>query len=95
MAEIVWSPNAKKSMASIGSYLAENYGEEYADRILDRMVSVVTELAKHPTKGMVIDRKRDLRRWRLDGHNYLTYTIAMDGIVVKNILPYRLNKKGF
>jgi hypothetical protein len=82
-------------MAKIAAYLAENYSEEYADRCLDWMISVITDLAKHPTKGMFIDRKRGLRRWRLDGHNYVTYTITLDGIVVKNILPYKLNKRGF
>jgi plasmid stabilization system protein ParE len=95
MAEVVWSPRSKRSMARIAAYLAENYTEEYADRCLDWMVSVVNELAENPTKGMFIDRSRSLRRWRLDGHNYVTYTITPDGIVVKNILPYKLNKKGF
>ena len=59
-------------MAKISTFLAENYSEEYADRYLDLMVSVVNELATHPTKGMVIDQKRSIRRWRHDGHNYVT-----------------------
>ena len=95
MAKVVWSPRSKQSIQRIGAYLAQNFSEEVADRWLDGLIDVVGELAKHPTKGMVIDWQRDIRRWRLDKHNYITYTVLSVGIVVKNILPYKLNKRGF
>lgn len=95
MAKVVWSPRSKQSIGRIAAYLVQNFSEDVADRWLEDLMDVVNELAKHPTKGMVIDRQRDIRRWRLDKHNYITYTMLSVGIVVKNILPYKLNKRGF
>lgn len=93
--KVVWSITAKKNLKRLIEWLTTNYGEEYAERSLRWIMTVTNEVANHPTKGMIINQERKLRRWRVDGHNYITYTITPNGITVKNILAYSLNKKGF
>jgi plasmid stabilization system protein ParE len=92
---ITWSTEAKASLRKLTKYLKDHYSQEYAERISDGYIREIEGVADHPTKGMFIDRKRNLRRWKLDRHNYLTYIITIDGIRVHDILPYKLNKKGF
>ena len=94
-AEIVWSPKSKKSVANIGAYLAEHHSEEYADKVLNGIERIVRELAEHPTKGTPTFKKGNIRRWRVSRHNYVLYSITPTGIAVKDVLAYRMNKKGF
>ncbi|HEX2901605.1 MAG TPA: hypothetical protein VHS96_17970 [Bacteroidia bacterium] len=42
---------------------------------------------------MFIDRQRNIGRWQLDRHNYVTYSITKDGILIRNILAYKLTKR--
>lgn len=92
---VSWSVAANADLRRLAKYLKTNTNEEYAQRVTDWYIREIDRLADHPTKGMVIDQLRSIRRWRLDRHNYVTYTIIPDGIMVKNILAYKLNKRGF
>lgn len=83
-------------MALILNYLRETVSEDYADAYLTHVDHVLAEVAAYPTKGMLINTKRTIRRWKLDRHNYATYIIRKDGsIVIHNIFDYARNKKGF
>lgn len=82
-------------MRRLAIYLKTNSGEDYAHKITSYYIREINRIVEHPTKGMVIDNRRGLRRWQLDRHNYVTYTILPDGIMIKNILAYKLNKRGF
>jgi plasmid stabilization system protein ParE len=82
-------------MGKILDYLRETVHEEYAEDYLDHVNRVLLGVANHPTKGMFVDRTRNIRRWRFDRHNYALYKIQGDQIFLVNILPYRMNIKGF
>jgi plasmid stabilization system protein ParE len=93
--KVIWTFRARKSLRKLIEWLSANYNEEYAERTLRWILSVTNEVAEHPSKGMIINRKRGIRRWPIDAHNYVTYSISASGIVVKNIMAYKNNKKGF
>ena len=93
--KVVWSITAQKNLKRLIEWLATNYSEEHAERSLRWIMAITNEVADHPTKGMVINHERNIRRWRVDAHNYITYTITPNGIIIKNILAYNMNKKGF
>ena len=83
-------------MERILIFLRETVSDEYADNYLTHVERVLAEVAAHPTKGMVINPQRKIRRWKLDRHNYATYLIKEDGgIIIHNIFDYARNTKGF
>ncbi len=82
-------------MQQILDYLQENVNEIYAEKYLNRVVDTLNAVADHPTNGMIVDSARKIRRWRLERHNYALYLVRDGYILLVNILPYRLNKKGF
>ncbi len=88
MEKVTWSTEAKQTVASLGTYLAEKYGEEYAERILDRMESTVEELAEHPTKGRPA-AKPGQRRWQLSKHHYVVYELLDHGINIVSLHSYK------
>jgi plasmid stabilization system protein ParE len=92
---VIWSKEARADLRRLTKYLKETVSEEYADRITNAYMGMIDYVAEHPTKGMIIDTRLKIRRWKLDRHNYVTYSIIDEGIVVKNILPYSRNKQGF
>jgi plasmid stabilization system protein ParE len=94
-AEVIWSAKAKKSVVEIGNYLTEHYGQDYADGVLNGIEQVVKKVAEHPTIGTPTFKKNNIRRWKLNKYNYMLYSITTLGIVVKDVLSYRMNKKGF
>ena len=94
--KVVWSRRAENSMARILEYLSAQVSDRYADEYVDHVQRMLDELATHPTKGMLINPKRKIRRWKLDRHNYATYIIRKDGgILIHNIFDYARNKQGF
>jgi plasmid stabilization system protein ParE len=93
--KVTWTSAAEISMGKILDYLRENINEDYAENYLYSVRRTLSEVADHPTKGMFVDPKRNIRRWRLDLHNYALYMITNEGILPVNILPYRMNIKGF
>lgn len=94
--KVAWSSRAEKSMARILKYLRDNVSEDYSEAYLRQVDRILAKVAEHPTKGMVINSKRKLRRWKLDRHNYATYIIRDDGgILIHNIFDYARTKKGF
>lgn len=92
---VSWSATANADLQKLVKYLKTNTSEEFAQKVTDWYIREIDRLAENPAKGMVIDRIRGIRRWRLDKHNYVTFSIIPNGIIVKNILPYKLNKRGF
>ncbi len=68
MGKVAWSTEAKQAVALLGTYLAENYGELVADKILDGIEDKVRMLADHPTKGRPADHAGQ-RRWQLSRHH--------------------------
>lgn len=92
---VTWSATANADLRKLVTYLKAHANAEFAEKVADWYLHEIERLAEHPTKGMLIDRQRGICRWRLDRHNYVTYTVTKDGIVVKNILAYKQNRKGF
>jgi plasmid stabilization system protein ParE len=92
---VIWATEAKADLRRLTKYLKKEHSQEYAERTARNYLWIIAQLAEHPTKGMVIDQARGLRRWKLDRHNYVTFSIDEEGIVVKNILAYKLNRSGF
>jgi plasmid stabilization system protein ParE len=92
---IIWSAEARADLRRIAKYLKETVGEEYAVRCTTSYLRVIAELLEYPTKGTITVRRKNTRRWKLDRHNYVLYSVLHDGIEIKNILPYSMNKKGF
>jgi hypothetical protein len=94
--KVAWSARAEKSMARILSYLRETVSDDYADEYLTYVDGILASVSTHPTKGMIVNPRRNIRRWKLDRHNYATYIIRKDGgILIHNIFDYARNKKGF
>jgi hypothetical protein len=91
---ILWSARANASVLKLATWLMDHYGEDYAERYMTSIHNTIGGVARHPTKGMVV-RKGEVRRWPLDRHNYLLYSIVPGGIVVKDILPYKRLRKSF
>jgi hypothetical protein len=69
--------------------------EEYAERCIAGYLRSIESLAKHPTKGTITIKRENIRRLKLDRHNFVLYGVVGEGIEVKNILPYRLHKQRF
>ena len=91
MAKVTWSTESKNTVVKLGTFLAENYSEDYADRVLDNIERVVNQLADHPTKGRPAALAGQ-RRWPLDGFQYVVYEITDDGINVISILSYKMGQ---
>ena len=58
----IWTRRALRHIDDIAGYLAQEAGEEVADRILRRIQEAVSHLEDHPTLGRVgrIDGTREL-----------------------------------
>lgn len=93
--QVIWSPKAEANLQKLLDYLLDNFGKKYVQKYLDELEETTRKLALHPSKGVLTFKKSNIRRLVLDKHNYLLYSTYEDGIVIKNILPYKRNKKGF
>jgi plasmid stabilization system protein ParE len=59
---ISWSTEAKASLRKLAKYLKAHHSEEYADTVSNSYILEIEGIADHPSKGMMIDRQRKLRR---------------------------------
>jgi plasmid stabilization system protein ParE len=91
MAKVTWSTESKLTVGMLGAFLAENYGEDYADKVLDSIEKTVHELADHPTKGRPAALLGQ-RRWQLNNHHYVVYEISDEGIFILSMLSYKLGE---
>jgi plasmid stabilization system protein ParE len=60
--KVIWSSEAEASMGRILDFLRENVNEDYAEQYLHSVRYSLSQIAEHPTKGMYVDRKRNIRR---------------------------------
>ena len=96
MAEkIDWSEVAIDSWERILSEKYELASVASADRYSSKVIQMMETLADNPGIGMVVDRRRGIRRWKIDRRHYILYLESLHGIHVVDILPYAANKKGF
>ncbi len=93
--KINWSRQADASLEKLLRYLVETEGSEYADRYRDFIQSRLTQAAKYPDSGMPSQQRPGIRRYILDKYNYAIYSIVPGGILVRDIMHYKMNKRGF
>ena len=93
--KINWSKRADSSLEKLLRYLAETESPEYADRYLDFIQIRLREAAKYPESGMKSQTRPGIRRYIFDKYNYAIYSIVPDGILIRDIMHYKMNKRGF
>lgn len=93
--QVIWSPKAEANLQKLLDYLLDNFGKKFVNKYLDELEEATRKLALHPSKGILTYKKSNVRRLVLNKHHYLLYGIVEGGIEIKNILPYKRNKKGF
>ncbi|HRF79748.1 MAG TPA: type II toxin-antitoxin system RelE/ParE family toxin [Flavobacteriales bacterium] len=59
MAEVIWSPSAKRDLHAIHDHIAQD-SVFYARRFVERIVDHAATLATHPLKGHVVREFKDL-----------------------------------
>lgn len=94
--KIIWSKRAVLSLERLMNYLVDNHGEEYASRYHDAIQSRLAMTARYPEALGTPNAKRPgTRRVIFDQHIYIVYRIASKGIEIKDIMSYRMKKRGF
>ncbi len=93
--KVIWSAKAEKDLAKLLEYLAEHFGKAYASKYLSKLLVRTENLLLQPTRGIPTGKRKNLRRLVLDKHNFLIYSISDQGIIIKNIMPYKQNRSGF
>lgn len=93
--EVAWTKRAHLQLRKVAVYLVDEYGENFANEWLDKLEAKLVRLLKHPLSGMEVASQRGTRRMKIDKHHYLLYKTRSEGIVVRDILPYKRLKKAF
>ncbi len=77
-------------------YLAETTSEDYAARYHDAIQARLALTAKYPDSMGTPNAKRPgTRRVIFDRYIYIVYRTTKDGIEIKDMLHYKMNKRGF
>ena len=69
MAEVVWSVDATRDLASIHAYISQQ-SAEYADAVISRLIEAVSNLADFPELGRVVPEYGQTRLRELLFQNY-------------------------
>lgn len=91
--EVLLAPRAKSDLKKLVNYLGEKFGWASAAKFVDHLERTSQHLADHPEIGMRIDALN--RRYRIDRHSYLIYSITLNGIIVKAIKSFKQQREPF
>lgn len=88
------SPAAEEDLTEIWVYLAENAGEQVADRIIDEISATCQHLAQRPLTGRARNELRKGLR-SFPANTYLVFydVVAANHIVVRRVLHQRRDLK--
>jgi plasmid stabilization system protein ParE len=88
---IVFTKSADKDEASIYKYIAETFGEIYAERFREKLLNAILLLSRHPFVGRPARNNPSLRVLLLNKQNKLVYTIAENDLIILRLLNTRTN----
>ena len=93
---IIWSQRAVGSLDKLMRYLADHHGEDYASRYHDALQNRLAQTARYPDSMGTPNAKRPgTRRVIFDRYIYIIYRKAQNGIEIKDIMHYKMSKRGF
>jgi plasmid stabilization system protein ParE len=94
--KIIWSKRADASLERLMRYLADNHGEDYAARYYTAIQNRLAQTVKYPDSMGIANAKRPgTRRVVFDRYLYIIYRTTKGGIEIKDIMHYKMNKRGF
>lgn len=92
MPTLIYTPKALEDLQKIKSYLAGQFGDDKAKRIMREITSTVRQLETFPEEGLclekLIDHPSDYRYFVVI-HNYVFYRIEGDTVRIIRVLNER------
>src|SRR5690554_5403988 len=73
--EIIWSPQAEKGLDKVLEYLQEEWSANEILSLEKKIIVFVERISKYPTIYPPSGRHPNLRKGRVDKHNYIIYRI--------------------
>ncbi len=71
--EIIWSPLAEKDLENILEYLADNWNQKVIKHFLNKIDTIINQIAKVPNQFPIINRKLQVRKCVVTKQNTLFY----------------------
>lgn len=87
--EIIWTPQATLSLATVLIYLETEWSKKIATGFLDEFLTQLAVLKTHPEIGIQSAKKKFWRKILITKHNALIYRIDKDKIILLNIIDTR------
>ena len=89
MLKVEYSPMALEDLQIIRNYIAANWGENVAKRILKKITSDIKRLEKYPVSGLDLGKPIDVPteyRYIFSEKNYVFYHLEFDKIRIIRVL---------
>lgn len=95
--DVVWSPLAQEDLTSILDYLDKNWNAAVAVKLLDKIESVVSIIARHPERHQLINQEWGIRKCVITKHNTLFYRELLNKVEIVRLFDTRQHpeKLGF
>ena len=87
--EIEWTPNARKDLLEIISYLQQEWSDGIAENFVIECYSKINLIAQFPHMGTASEKLKAVRRISITKHNALYYSAEKSTIILLDFFDTR------